>query len=362
MKKLNVLPLSGSPYEMGFQHGKVYNDAIHKFTKERVHLSSDVNWTGFNLSQDEILDLAEACIPAHEGYAPELMEELQGMSDATGLSLAELIVMNGFTDFVDLVYAHGKQKQEPVAVRPIDNCTAFLAPNSRAENTQGFFGQTWDMHATATPYVILIDGAPTNGLNFLSFSTTGCVGMIGLNEAGIAVGINNLMGADGQVGVMWNFVIRKALMQDNIDDALSCITDAPRAGAHNYLLLDKQGNGYNIEAMGQRHHVEPLDETPIVHTNHCAILNTLAVQRQRPADSQAHSERRFNRALELLDKEDITIDDLMELTRDQEAICVSDFPPLHVETSGAAIMRPATGDFWAVWGKPSENEYEHFTV
>jgi isopenicillin-N N-acyltransferase-like protein len=186
--------------------------------------------------------------------------------------------------------------------------------------------------------------------------------MIGLNEAGIAVGINNLMGADGQVGVMWNFVIRKALMQDNIDDALSCITDAPRAGAHNYLLFDKHGNGYNIEAMGQRHHVEPLDENPIVHTNHCTIPNTLAVQRQRPADSQAHSEQRYNRALELLDKEDIAIDDLRELTRDQEAICVSDFPPLHVETSGAAIMRPATGDFWAVWGKPSENEYEHFTV
>jgi hypothetical protein len=33
-----------------------------------------------------------------------------------------------------------------------------------------------------------------------------------------------------------------------------------------------------------------------------------------------------------------------------------------VESSGAAIMRPATGDFWAVWGLPPENEYEHFTI
>ena len=23
-------------------------------------------------------------------------------------------------------------------------------------------------------------------------------------------------------------------------------------------------------------------------------------------------------------------------------------------------MRPRTGDFWACWGRPEENDYEHF--
>lgn len=362
MSAIQLLTISGSPYEMGYQHGKTYADAIHKFTEERVALSSDPHWTGFNLPKARILELAEACIPAHEAYSPELTEELRGMADATNLSLAELIIMNGFTDFIDVVYAEGKKISAPAPMLPSDNCTAFLVPAHRMESEQGFFGQTWDMHASATPFVRLVRGEPTNAPKFLTFTTAGCLGMIGMNEAGIAIGINNIMGGDGQIGVIWNFVVRKALMQDNLEDALKCVTDVPRAGAHNYLLMDKNGNGYNVEAMGQRHHTTPLEADPIVHTNHCVIPKTHEVERQRPPASQAHSEHRYERAGELLNQDTLTADDLMELTRDTEHICVTEKPPLHVETSGAAIMNPASGDFWAVWGKPTENEYQHFTV
>ncbi|HLA45460.1 MAG TPA: C45 family peptidase, partial [Aggregatilineales bacterium] len=314
MKKLHILSLSGTPYEMGYQHGRVYYDAIHKFTSERVKLSMEPAWTGFTTPRDEVLELAEACVRAHIAYAPDLMEELRGMSDATGLTLAELIIMNGFTDFVDLVYAYNVQQKMPIAHHPSDNCTAFLIPGSRAADGHSFFGQTWDMHASATPFVILMDGKPDNGMRFLSFTTTGCVGMIGMNEAGIAVGINNLMGGDGQVGVTWNFIIRRVLQQDNIADALSCITDAPRAGAHNYILLDKHGTGYNIEAMGQRYEIQELQDTPIHHTNHCVIPQAKAVERKRPPASQADSEYRYSRAAELLQSDTITLDDLMEIT------------------------------------------------
>jgi isopenicillin-N N-acyltransferase-like protein len=144
MAKLRVLELSGSPYAMGFAHGKAYYDDIHQTTRDRLRLSSDVHWTGFNIAEAEILELAESCIPAHEDYAPELMDELRGMAAATGLSLAELIIANGFTDFIDLVYAYGLQTQTPLATHAADNCTAFLIPNQRAESHQGFFGQTWD--------------------------------------------------------------------------------------------------------------------------------------------------------------------------------------------------------------------------
>ncbi|MBW2292563.1 MAG: hypothetical protein JRG94_09650 [Deltaproteobacteria bacterium] len=58
--------------------------------------------------------------------------------------------------------------------------------------------------------------------------------------------------------------------------------------------------------------------------------------------------------------EPVTLDRLMALTRDSVAICQRSKPPFHIESSGAAIMRPATGELWAVWGLPSENEYEAF--
>lgn len=362
MGRIRVLDLAGSYYEMGKAHGKRYHDEIHMFTEDRVGLSSDENWTGRNLSRDAVIALAEACVAEHQAYAPDIMEELQGMADATGLSLAELVVNNGFTDFIDVVYGVGDITKAKTPANVSDNCTAFLVPNSRADSGEGFYGQTWDMHATATPYVILIHGKPENDPEFLTFTITGCVGMIGMNSEGIAVGINNLMSTDGQVGVTWPFVIRKILQQDNLEDALACITDAKLAGAHNYMLMDKHGNGYNVEAMSTSVEVEKLDDGVLAHTNHCLVQKNLEVARERPVASQQSSENRLNRAYELLENGDVTVDDLMTLTRDESAICVRPKPPMHVESCGAAIMRPATGDFWAVWGLPVENEYEHFTV
>ena len=64
----------------------------------------------------------------------------------------------------------------------------------------------------------------------------------------------------------------------------------------------------------------------------------------------------------MLANDSITIDDLMALTRDDVAICTRPKPPMHVESCGAAIMSPSSGDFWAVWGIPADNEYEHFVI
>jgi isopenicillin-N N-acyltransferase like protein len=363
-KKIRVLTLTGNPYEMGREHGRVYRDDIRRYTEERLRLVGNGQWSGHVLPQADILALAEACVPAHDEYAPDLMQELRGMAEATDLSLGELLIVGGFTDFVDTVYNHYRQPHTSPSRLGEDDCTAFLVPNSATTDGQAFIGQTWDMHDTATEFVIMLHLQPQDSPAALVFTTVGCLGQIGLNEHGIAVGINNLMGADGQIGVMWPFVVRKMLQQENIEDALACITEAKLAGAHNFVLMDKHGRGYNIEAMSTRYHITELetDGDAIVHTNHCTIPRNLEVAQEREPASQASSEARLNRGAELLQQRPITLDQLIALTRDPQAICVRPAPPKYIETCGAAIMRPATRDLWAVWGLPDENEYEHFSL
>ena len=321
MNRIRVIKLTGKPYDMGWAHGKRFHDEIHMFTEERLHLSQDANWTGHNLSRSAVIALAEACVAEHQAYAPDLMQELQGMADATGLSLAELVINNGFTDFIDVVYNLGDITVPAAPSLVSDNCTAFMVPAERSASGQAFFGQTWDMHASATPYVILIHGQPDNAPDFLTFTITGCVGMIGMNSAGITVGINNLMATDGQIGVTWPFVVRKILQQEDLDAALECLTSAKLAGAHNYMLMDKTGKGYEVEAMSTSLHVHELTDETITHTNHCLIQQNIDVSRERPPESTASSENRLRRARELLAKSAVTIDDLMALTRDDVAIC-----------------------------------------
>jgi isopenicillin-N N-acyltransferase-like protein len=217
------------------------------------------------------------------------------------------------------------------------------------------------MHDSATEHVVLLEIVPESGPRAFVYSTVGCLGQIGLNDAGIAIGINNLTATTGGIGVTWPFVVRKALQQTDIEAALACVVEVELAGAHNYLLLDRHGRGYNVEAMPGCRTVTKLEDVPLAHTNHCLDPGARREQAVRPPALLASSKARLRRTDELLSGSDpVTLEQLMALTRDSVAICQRSEPPFHIESSGAAIMRPATGELWAVWGLPSENEYESF--
>ncbi|MBW2275594.1 MAG: hypothetical protein JRG96_20225 [Deltaproteobacteria bacterium] len=348
------LLLRGSPRQLGAEHGRAFRADIRRYTDERVHLASNGSWAGREATREDTLALAEAMLPAHRAYAPDLCEEMEAMAEASGLSAAEGVVVGGFTDFVDAVRARTGAAYDE------DNCTAVLVPDALAEG-HGYLAQTWDMHDSATEHVVLLEIVSESGPSAFVYSTVGCLGQIGLNDSGIAIGINNLAAATGRIGVTWPFVVRKALQQTDIEAALACVVDAELAGAHNYLLLDGQGRGYNVEAMPDCRSVTKLEDAPLAHTNHCLAADARGEEAARPPELLESSEGRLERAGELLSSSDaITLERLVALTRDPVAICHRSQPPFHIESSGAAIMRPATGELWAVWGLPSENEYEAF--
>jgi isopenicillin-N N-acyltransferase like protein len=373
MPKLRLLEVRGNPFEMGFLHGLAYRNAIREIAAERLRLASDSEWAGVQTPTEEVLALAEQCMAYHCEYAPELMWELEGISAATGVGLPELLIMNGFTDFVDTVYnapsalplALTLDTRQPALMGRGNECTTFMVDGSRTADGAGLIGQTWDMHETATPYVVLLRGQPSDAPRFLTLTLTGSMGMIGMNEHGISVGINNLSASTGQPGVTWTFVIRKILMQDNLEDALECITSAKLAGGHNYLLMDAHGRGYNVEAMPQGCVVTPLTEEPVVHANRCLNANAQREERPLSDDWIEDSEARERRAYTLLNRSEVTPETMMELTRDRSdgsySICAFSEAPYFSETCGALVMRPATRELWGIWGLPCDGEFErHF--
>jgi isopenicillin-N N-acyltransferase-like protein len=351
-RRLRRIELRGTASRRGAAHGSALADSIRRYAEERVRLSASGSWSGRPVGRDDVLRLADAMLPAHRAYAPDLCDEMEAMAAASGLSAAEAVIVGGFTDFVDAVRACAGAAPEE------DDCTAVLVPERRGEGG-AFLAQTWDMHDSATEHVVMLDVQPDGGPRALVFSTAGCLGQIGMNEAGICVGINNLAAAVGRVGVTWPFVVREALRQTRIDDALARVLDADLTGAHHYLLLDREGRGFDVEAMPARKHVRELAGEVLVHTNHCLAEETRAHEAARAPELLASSRARLRRAQELLADGPIDVARLMEMTRDPEAICQRSRPPFHIESSGAMIMRPAGGELWAVWGLPSENQYEH---
>lgn len=352
MNELQVLTAHGSAEAVGRAHGAAFGTDVRAYLEKRRTLSAE----GTDLDAAGITAIAERMVDAHRAYDPALFDEMAAMADAAGITPAEAIIVGGYTDFIDTVraVAHGTMVE--------DQCTAVLTPDA-ASGGAGFLAQTWDMHASATPHVFLLDVAVDDRPRALVFTTHGTLGQIGMNEAGIAVGINNLTVDDGRYGVTWPFVVRKALTETTFDAALAAIVDAPLAGGHNFLLMDGTGRGASIEATPTTTWVEHLADAPVVHTNHCVVPETQAVEGARPEALQTNSLRRLADAGRLLAaNEEHTPDSLMDLLRDEDSICRHPEPPYDYESSGAVVMRPATGDFWACWGVPSLNEFSHHHI
>jgi isopenicillin-N N-acyltransferase like protein len=349
---IRLLDIAGSPAAMGHAHGRAHADEIRAYTDERVRLVMAGTWSGGPVERGTVLDLAAACLPAHETFSPALHEEMVAMADAARITPAEAIVVGGFTDFVDTVRANLGGTHPPSVVE--DDCTAFIVPDDRAGGA-GFFGQTWDMHDSATDHVMLLRTRPVDAPATLVFTTTGCLGQIGMNELGVCVGINNLTATDGGLGVTWPSVVREALHQESAAAARDIILAADLAGGHNFMTFDARGEGYNIEAMPTARPVTALGDEALSHTNHTTTPETRAVEGERPPALQTSSHHRLDTATRGLDRDDITVDDLITLTGGD--ICQVSTAPVHIESSGAAIMRPRTLEFWACWGPPADNDY-----
>jgi isopenicillin-N N-acyltransferase-like protein len=345
---IRTLVLAGDAAARGRRHGEAFRDDIRRYTEERVHLASNGSWAGRPATRDDVLQLAEEMLPAHQAYAPDIYEEMVAMAKAAGISAAEAVIVGGFTDFVDAVRARSIE----------DDCTAVLVPDARADGA-GWLAQTWDMHDTATEHVIMLELRTEQPARV--FTTVGCVAQIGMNAHGLAIGINNLTASDGRVGVTWPFVVRRVLQETSVDAAVRCILEAPLAGGHNYLLLDAQGRGANVEAMPTHQVVTPLQHAPLAHSNH--VLDSVAQLREgpRPAELQRSSHERLARATELCRDPSLDLHAMMTMTRDP-VICRRSEPPYHMETSGAVIMRPRTRELWAVWRSPMDSAYERFVV
>ncbi|GAB4108036.1 MAG: C45 family autoproteolytic acyltransferase/hydolase [Phycisphaeraceae bacterium] len=358
MPKIRHLTVSGDPYRLGYDHGRAFAREIGELTEHRLALCATDDWAKAGIHRHVILDLAERCMPYHHRFDDTLCAELEGISDGSGVPMPELLVMNGFTDFVDVLHQH--------IVDDPGGCTAVMVAPNQSKDGRCYLAETWDMHVGATPYVMMLDVRPSGLPASMLFTLTGCVGMIGMNEAGLAVGINNLYTKDGKRGVTWPFVVRKMLAQYDLDAAMAVLESADLAGAHNYLVMGPDGRGYNVEATPTARAVTPLKDY-FAHTNHC--LEETLVQLERPRTPQARQSTvtRLDQAQAFLTVNHgrITPEKLMEMTRIQTevgfSICQTPIPGYDVETAGACIMCPTTREMWAVWGQPTDNEYEHFT-
>ena len=249
------LPKGATARQWGLVHGETFREEIAEIGAIRLGLTARVG--GF-ASEAEILELARGHMPVLESFDRDLYDEVVGIAQGAGVSEALVVVANHYTDLRDL----GPSMTAEIE----DDCTAVLS-----KTPEGLIlGQTWDIHASASPYTLMIhkpadERAPEAWL----FSITGCVGMTGLNAAGVAVTINNLKSYDACVGVLWPALVRRMLCETSAKGALDVLMSAPIGSGHHYVMADPH-QCFAVETSGKLRRVIFDDpEGTLIHTNHC---------------------------------------------------------------------------------------------
>ena len=56
---------------MGDAHGRAHAEEIRRYARDRVELVAGGLWSGGPLSRGAVLELADACLPAHEAFSSQ---------------------------------------------------------------------------------------------------------------------------------------------------------------------------------------------------------------------------------------------------------------------------------------------------
>lgn len=257
---MRVLELEAgrTPREHGRAHGETFRPLVAELASLRTDLA--VSLGGFAGSH-VVRELAEGHLPVLEQFDRDLYEELVGIAEGADVAPADVVVLNHYTDLRDIPVRPSSPGADEA-----EECSAVWARTAAGP----LLGQTWDMHGSAEPYVMMLgvparDGEPAAWL----LSLTGCLGMTGLNDAGVGITINNLRSTDARVGVVWPALVRRVLRERTALAGRRIVLEAPLGSGHHYLVADGS-DVFGIETSGlHRRVVFEGGRDAYVHTNHC---------------------------------------------------------------------------------------------
>ena len=260
------LPAGKSPREWGRIHGETFRAEVKSLAAIRVYLCTTSGRGSFK-DKASVLVAADKHLPVLERYDRDLYEELIGIAEGADLSPAEIVVANHYTDLRDL-------QADPATWKYADaegGCSVIFA---RAVHGP-ILAQTWDMHATAIPYTMVLKTPDA-----ILLTLTGCVGLAGMNSAHVGIAINNLNSRDARIGVVWPALVRRALREKTARAARDVVMAAPVGSGHHYFVADRR-DAYAIETSGVLRKViwSSEDGAPgqYSHTNHCLDPELAAV-------------------------------------------------------------------------------------
>ncbi len=296
-----VLYLSGTPREMGLQYGQYAKDAI----VTNVDLLWE--WAASEGIEKDVL-VAEA-MSMSDYLTDDMVEQLEGMSETSGVSYEDLLTFNTFNDDSNQMHA----------------CTCFAAAGSGTVDGQALSSKNRDINNMQV--LMFVD--PIDGYSFMGMMSAGALGIAqGLNEMGLAIGHTWMpVPAKDPTGFS-PFIVNQMVMEQcaDVTEAVAFIDDVPKGEGATFILSDATIAAFvesiptmYVPVYGNDVAVDLITDGAGVHSNHYVIEPFFtAVIEDGFGYMWTPSYARYDRGLELIAENDgvLTVDLVMGFTRD----------------------------------------------
>jgi len=364
-QNIPTLELEGTPYEMGMTHGRALKEQIVEFAAS-VTAVHQANNAILGVTRDALSAFCMRHLGFLKKFSSALVEEMRGVADGAGVAFEDILYLNSFLELEDLRAPGLGGKILPDALW---GCTTFNVTARATADGSACIGQTYDMEKFYEKYLAILRIRPESGPDVLVLTLAGILGLTGLNSAGVGAVINKVVATDARPGVIYPFIMRKALAAERIGDALGTVIFSPRASGITYQLAGA-GTAFCAETSATHYELLEIDGA-IAHTNH--FVGAFMRRYETPNWlSHGGSMVRQQVACTFLKRHKgaLTLDLLKELTRDHtnypRCICAHGFPgePDHTafHTIFAVIMDPAEGWLEFCPGNPCQNEYKRHAL
>ena len=255
------LVVSGTPREMGRQVGEAVGDTIRDFAEMAL---PGVQRT-VRVTRQRAREVVRRSLLLGQQYDAQIVEELRGISDVTGISLEDLMLL---------------QVRNQLRDAPAGACTSFSVAAAATREGHVLVGQNWDNDPDLDRFTMVLTRRPDDGPAFMCVTQVGLVAYIGLNDAGIGACLNTLPAPAREVGVPHYFTLRSLYQGRSVSDAIQAIERAQRAIPANLMLATPEGP-VNLEVTCDDVKVLRSGQY-LTHTNHCLHPDLVSINDAYP--------------------------------------------------------------------------------
>ena len=226
-------------------------------------------------------------VAAMKDLTPETLSEIEGVSAGSNQPLNRILAYNLLDE--EWEYSEGRGTQEA------PGCTVGGFFSSRGIAA---IGQTMDIPSVHDGTQSVIVHERTEQPDLMVFTAAGIIGLMGVNDQGVGVVVNNLaMLPSSPTGLPVAAVARGIIDQSTTQTAIAFVKRVPHAIGQHYLI-GGAGTLTSIEADASGVNRIPVQDGAAVHTNHPLASSWTAPESETWA--LANSRRRFERMAELM--------------------------------------------------------------